>query len=260
MKKILSLTLLGIILNLSLTSCKKDTPDEPVPPTTQGKKLIGYMDSDGNAISSVTYDERGRISFIAGTAIDDETKQRVTTNITYRYTNDSIKVSVNGDAGNLMASLKYKLDEKHRIIKAIITEFDEDDPEVYAFFYDKHNQLVRISSDDESSQTITWREGNISSVATREDGSTSIEKYTYTDYSAKHFISLGAIFGTPEMLGVESCLFMQGYYGTYPKNLIKGQFGGNGYSELTFTYELDADGYVTKASDSKGANCMFFWQ
>ena len=141
----------------------------------------------------------------------------------------------------------------------ILPETDEAEGEMYILSYNNHNQLAGCHANDGENIELTWTDGNISSVISR-DEETTTTNYTYTDYNAKHFLSVSAVFGTPELLGVDQVLFLQGYYGVYPKNLIKTETVVEESSTLTYTYEIDAMGYVTKASDSKGKFCVFTWK
>ena len=76
MKKILSLTIFSLFLTLGLTSCKGDSPEPPTPPLEQGRKLLGYVDSDGTSIKTVNYDAQGRITSLAIAQIDANTNKK----------------------------------------------------------------------------------------------------------------------------------------------------------------------------------------
>ena len=259
MKKILSLTIFSLFLTLGLTSCKGDSPEPPTSPLEQGRKLLGYVDSDGTSIKTVNYDAQGRITSLAMTQIDANTNKNVNLNWAYRYTNDSIILSITNLESKAVSKVEYVLDAKHRVVKMILPETDEAEEEMYILSYNNRNQLAGCYANDGENLELTWTDGNISSVISR-DEETKTTNYTYTDYNAKHFLSVNAVFGTPELLGVDQVLFLQGYYGEYPKNLIKTETVVEDSSTLTYTYEIDAMGYVTKASDSKGKFCVFTWK
>lgn len=259
MKKILSLTIFSLFLTLGLTSCKGDSPEPPTPPLEQGRKLLGYVDSDGTSIKTVNYDAQGRITSLAMTQIDANTNKNVNLNLVYRYTNDSIILSITNLESKAVNKVEYVLDAKHRVVKVILPETDKVEEGIYILSYNNRNQLAGCYANDGENLELTWTDGNISSVISR-DEETKTTNYTYTDYNAKHFLSVDAVFGTPDLLGVDQVLFLQGYYGEYPKNLIKTETVVEDSSTLTYTYEIDAMGYVTKASDSKGKFCVFTWK
>ena len=177
----------------------------------------------------------------------------------YRYTNDSIILSITNLESKAVSKVEYVLDAQHRVVKMILPETDLAEEEMYILSYNNRNQLAGYYANDGENLELTWTDGNISSVISR-DEETKTTNYTYTDYNAKHFLSVGAVFGTPDLLVVDQVLFLQGFYGEYPKNLIKTETVVEESSTLTYTYEIDAMGYVTKASDSKGKFCVFTWK
>ena len=260
MKKIFSLVIFGLFLSLGLTSCKGDSPEPPMPPAAQGKKLVGYVDSEGITIKTIKYDTRGRIIFISAIRPDDETNKMVESNFTYHYTSDSIIISMSDPDGSNVISIKCELDSKGRVSKMFVPEVYDEEAVMYLFTYDKNNQLINSYASDNESQTITWSEGNITGIVNQHKKVTTQTMYTYTDYNAKHFINLGAVDGTPDILGVEGILFWQGYFGAYPKNLVKTSSVVGDDDKTTFTYKLDDQGYVVKASNSDDDFCVFTWK
>ena len=89
MKKILSLVIFGLFLSLGLTSCKGDSPEPPMPPAAQGKKLVGYVDSEGITIKTIKYDTRGRIIFVSDRMMKQTRWSKVISLITIQTTASS---------------------------------------------------------------------------------------------------------------------------------------------------------------------------
>lgn len=262
MKKTVLLCLLGLAVCL-FTACSSDNDEgeEPTPQTISGKKISSVKEvwggegSEGSLIT-LSYDKQGRV--ISGKSVSTEKGKTNTSNINYSYSDISIEVREIASDG-YSYSYNYTLDDNKRISKAVVTYSNH--AETCEYTYDGNGQLIGITTNGGENYSISWHNGNISTVVETEtqNGRTSqyIENYTYTNYSAKNLIgSLGV--GMP--YHVDAILFMQGYFGAYPKNTISTYTSSEYKSTFTNKYEVDNQGYVTKISRSDGDICTFTWE
>lgn len=264
MKKSVLFSFLGLTVCL-FTACSSDNDEgkEPTPPTVSGKKISsvktvwGGEGSDGS-LTTLSYDKQGKV--ISGKEVSTEKGETYTSNINYSYSNTSIEVKTISSDG-YSYSYNYTLDSNKRISKALITY--KNHAETCEYIYDEKGQLVGISSNGEYSYTLSWHNGNISTVVETEtqNGRTSqnIENYTYTNYSAKNLIGIEGrgVVGISDYL--DPILFMQGYFGAYPKNTISTYTRNNEPTE-TQKYEVDSQGYITKISASDGDTYTITWE
>lgn len=88
----------------------------------------------------------------------------VESNFTYHYTSDSIIISMSDPDGSNVISIKCELDSKGRVSKMLVPEVYDEKAVMYLFTYDKNNQLINSYASDNESETITWSEGNITSI------------------------------------------------------------------------------------------------
>ena len=261
MKKSVLLSLLGLAVCL-FTACSSDNDEggNPTPPTVSGKKISsvktvwGSEGSDGSFIT-LSYDKQGRV--LSGKGVSTEKGETYTSNTNYSYSNTSIEVREIASDGDSY-SYNYTLDSNKRISKTLITY--KNHAETCEYIYDEKGQLVGISTDGEYNYSLSWHNGNISTVIETEtqNGRTSqnIENYTYTNYSAKNLIGS---FGVGMPYHVDAILFMQGYFGAYPKHTISTYTRNNEPTE-TQKYEVDSQGYVTKISVSDGDTYIIAWE
>ena len=147
-----------------------------------------------------------------------------------------------------------------RVIKAVSSE--DNRTRTYEFTYDHSGQLIRVLKGSDMTNYV-WENGNIIS-----DGEST---YTYTNKPAKKFVVLEDLeYCMPMPDGVDPVLFQQGYFGKYPRNLVKTAHsvtrhgdGSHYYTtplEINCTYTFDSKGNVTKAKDSKGTEGVFTWE
>lgn len=265
MKKSVLLSLLGLAVCL-FTACSSDNDEggEPTPPTVSGKRISsvktvwGGGGSEEGFLVTLSYDKQGRVAFVKD--VYTRKGETNTSNINYSYSNTSIEVREIASAG-YSYSYNYTLDSNKRISKALITY--KNHAETCEYIYDEKGQLVGISSNGEYSYTLSWHNGNISTVVETEtrNGRTSqyIKNYTYTNYSAKNLIGIKGrgVVGISDYL--DPILFMQGYFGAYPKNTISTYTRNNERTE-TQKYEVDSQGYVTKISASDRGTYTITWE
>ena len=267
MKKSVLLSLLGLAVCL-FTACSSDNNEggEPTPPTVSGKKISsvkavwGGGGSEDGSLITLSYDKQGRVISVKG--VYTEEGETYTSNFNYSYSNTSIEVRGIASDG-YSYSCNYTLDSNKRISKAVRTYNNH--AETCEYTYDENGQLVGITADEDNvtyTYTLSWHNGNISTVVENEtrNGRTSqnIEKYTYTNYSTKNLIGIKGR-GVVGIYYLDPILFMQGYFGAYPKNTISTYTLNNEPTE-TQKYEVDSQGYVTKISVSDGDTHTITWE
>ncbi len=264
MKKTVLLCLLGLAVCL-FTACSSDNDEgeEPTPQTISGKKISSVKEvwggegSEGSLIT-LSYDKQGRV--ISGKSVSTEKGKTNTSNINYSYSDISIEVREIASDG-YSYSYNYTLDDNKRISKAVVTYSNH--AETCEYTYDGNGQLIGITTNGGENYSISWHNGNISTVVETEtqNGRTSqyIENYTYTNYSAKNLIGIEGrgVVGISDYL--DPILFMQGYFGAYPKNTISTYTRNNEPTE-TQKYQVDSQGYVTKISVSDGDTYIIAWE
>ena len=267
MKKSVLLGLLSLTVCL-FTACSSDNDEggEPTPPTVSGKKISsvksvwGGTDSDGS-LTTLSYDKQGRV--ISVKDVFTEEGKTKTSNTNYSYSNTSIEVREIVSDG-YSYSYNYTLDSNKRISKAVLTYNNH--AETCEYTYDKNGQLVGITADGDNvtcTCTLSWHNGNINTVIYSEkeipNGKTTktIDNYTYTNYPIKNLIGLG-VASIPDYL--DYILFMQGYFGAYPKNPVQSMKSSTNNSVYTLSYEIDSDGNITKITDSKNRSYTLTWK
>uniref|UniRef100_A0AB33J2U9 DUF4595 domain-containing protein n=1 Tax=Prevotella sp. GTC17259 TaxID=3236795 RepID=A0AB33J2U9_9BACT len=263
MKKSVLFSLLGLAVCL-FTACSSDNNEgeEPTPPTVSGKKISsvktiwGGDGSDGTLIT-LSYDKQGRVNSIKD--VSTEKGEIYTANANYNYSNTSIEVKENESGGDSY-SYNYTLDDNKRISKAVVAHNNH--AETCEYTYDGNGQLAGITTNGGENYSISWHNGNISTVVCTEtrNGKTSqsVENYTYTNYSTKNLIGIAGR-GVVGISYLDPVLFVQGYFGAYPKNTISTYTRNNEPTE-TQKYEVDGQGYITKLSVSDGDISTITWE
>lgn len=239
MKKSVLMGLLSLTVCL-FTACSSDNDDSNNGNlNTSGEKLVGYTEklvgidgSDEHVIfQDFKYDAQGRlikVTVIHATKASPYSPP-FTTIITYSYSPNTIfKQSPEGNVNYTLAN--------GRIYKSVYSNRDQH--EICEFTYDNTGQLTRVTSSNDGMTNIIWENGNIVYA----DGST----FTYTDYPSKKFVSLDNLeYCIPD--GVEPILFQQGYFGKYPRNLVKTIQKGS--KTINYTYTFDSKGNVLTATN-----------
>lgn len=120
--------------------------------------------------------------------------------------------------------------------------------EIITYKYDAENHLIQSEIDGYKIDYI-WENGNL--VECREsgmDGEIDVTRYTYTDMVNREQPDF--IAASNELLAWDEGLVWTGLLGVGNKNLLKGMRGDDEWSykdDFEMDYEVDADGYVTKA-------------
>lgn len=266
MKKSVLLGLLSLTVCL-FTACSSDNDEggKTTLPTVSGKKITSVNwwwgeDSEGD-LMTLSYDKQERV--ISVKEVSTEKGNTKTSNTNYSYSNTSIEVRSNESDGYSYSGI-YTLDNNKRISKAVLTYNNH--AETCEYTYDKNGQLVDITADGDNvtyTYTLSWHNGNINTVICSEkeipNGKTTktIDNYTYTNYPIKNLIGLGVV-SIPDHL--DYILFMQGYFGAYPKNPVQSRKSSIDNSVNTLNYEIDSDGNITKITDSKNRSCTLIWK
>ena len=264
MKKIVLFVLLSFGMCL-FTACSSDNDDKENNNgggmNLAGERLVGYSDNLGNVYSDFKYDAQGRLISVTRAYTEPESHSTDNYNhlITYSYAENTILRLYKGTGSHDNEKELYTL-VNGRIIKAVRSQYDR--TSTYEFTYDQLGQIIRVSNSNDMTNYV-WENGNIIS-----DGEST---YTYTDKPAKKFVVLEDLeYCMPIPHGVDPVLFQQGYFGKYPRNLVKTAhtvthyyYGSGHYTtplEINCTYTFDSKGNVTKAKDSKGQEGVFTWK
>ena len=262
MKKTVLFGLLSFTMFL-FTACSSDNDDKENNNgggmNLAGERLVGYSDNLGNVYSDFKYDAQGRLISVTEAYTDPKTRSTDNSPITYIYSENTILILISYNSRKL-----YTL-ANGRVIKAVSSEYDR--TRTYEFTYDQLGQIIRVS-DGSNMTNYVWENGNIIS-----DGETV---YTYTDKPAKKFVVLEDLeHCMPIPNGVDPVLFQQGYFGKYPRNLVKtahsvthhynGSYSYTTPLEINCTYTFDSKGNVTKAKEfkakeSEGQEGVFTWK
>lgn len=255
MNKTLIIATLGLLLLFS--SCTHDNDNEKE--KLSAGRLTGLSDNEGNTYSDFRYDGQDRLEGFSKKSIHTVDNQIISskqTHTSYTYFRDSIVKEVTGEGKRIKAT--YTLTDG-KITKAVINNAGYE--ETYTFSYDTDGQLSKISGyEDGGHTTVSWLHGNIDSVTTGYTGidEKNVMTYTYTDYPAKRFIAFGdSGYSQPILYGVEPVLFMQEFYGKYPRNLVKTASTADAYS---CDYTVDGKHNITKTVDSKGYESYLTWK
>lgn len=257
-------TVLFVLLSFGMclfTACSSDNDDKENNNgggvNLAGERLVGYSDNLGNVYSDFKYDDQGRLISTTGAHTEPGTHSTYNFLVTYSYSESTILKQLKGNSDNRKDF--YTLVNR-RVIKAVNSE--DNRTRTYEFTYDHSGQLIRVSEGSDMTNYV-WENGNIIS-----DGEST---YTYTDKPAKKFVVLEDLeYCMPIPDGVDPVLFQQGYFGKYPRNLVKtahsvthhynGSYSYTTPLEINCTYTFDSKGNVTKAKDSKGQEGVFTWK
>ena len=259
MKKKVVLGLLVCVVGL-FSACSSDNNDDNKGGNTvvTGEKIIGFTDNKGNVFSDFKYDKQGRLVSVIQESNSDEGKEK---NIfTYKYSENLIEAQSTGDRKT--TSIFYLKNGK-----ITNSTFKGEDVDVVEYTYDSNNQLSKVITKD-NTINISWQKGNITQISTPYKNDNIIEKFVYTNHSAKNFVALGELEDCiPIIDNVDPILFMQGYYGKYVNNLVEKVFTNHTSTstptdereKYTYTYTLDNKGKVVKITDNKGniGNCTW---
>lgn len=262
MKKSVLLCLLGLAVCL-FTACSSgndEITDNPNPPTVSGKRISSIF-GEGASAHDFTYDEQGRIISFKET-FTEEGKTDSADN-SYSYSNNSIAVR-RIESDGFAYSYTYTLNSDKKVTKVLVTYGNSVETCEYA--YDGNGQLVSISANDGSQYdyTLSWHNGNITTVVCKEtyrgNISQNIVNYTYTSNPTNGLIGIdnAGVASIPDHL--DPILFMQGYFGAYPKKTVSTYKSSEDNSTITVKYEVNSQGYVTKLSKSNGESHTITWE
>ena len=263
MKKTVLFGLLSFTMFL-FTACSSDNDDKE---NNNGggmnlarERLVGYSDTRGHVYSDFKYDDQGRLISITGARSEKGSHDTYNFLITYSYAENTIFRQLKASHYNIKNF--YTL-VNGRVIKAVSSE--DNRTRTYEFTYDHSGQLIRVSEGSDMTNYV-WENGNIIS-----NGEVI---FTYTDKPSKKFVALEAgLYCMPIPDGVDPVLFQQGYFGKYPRNLVKtihtvthhynGSYSYTTPSELNSTYTFDSKGNVTKAktaTESREGEFVLTWK
>lgn len=260
MKKKVLLGLLVCVVGL-FSACSSDNNDDNKGGNTivTSEKIIGFTDNKGNVFSDFQYDKQGRLVSVTQERNSDEGKEK---NIfTYKYSENLIEVQSIG---------KEKTTGTFHLKNGKITNstFNSKEADAIECTYDSNDQLTKVKT-EHNTINISWQKGNITQIITPYKNESFIEKFVYTNHSAKNFIALGELENCiPAIEGIDPILFMQGYYGKFVNNLVEKTFTNNTQyptptderEKYIYTYTLDNKGKVVKVTDNKGNIGNYTWK
>lgn len=265
MKKTVLWSLLGLFVSV-FSACSSDDNNEPTPnPSKQTAQLVTYQLDDQHrtiTLDEIKYDAEGRITKLVTSVKYKSGGGDFTIERNYTYRKDSVFAVTNN--GGYTKHFGAKLDEQGKIVSA------KDEEGEYRFTYSNGNQLTYIyetSYGSEYESTLTWQNGNIISANVNNEK----KDYTYTDYSASDVVKLEETsMALPDIYMLDPVLFKQGFYGAYPKNLIKTYtrkeyITENGeYKQVertyTLTYTLGSNNKITKITNEQGLTETYTWK
>ena len=261
MKKLISILSLTVGLLVSATafvacgSNDDDSTEDNSSGKQSSKRIIKIVEEDEHKTGekeeryiseiSLSYDSQGRIVKIVGET-NSSAGGNSSTVITYQYGETLIiskketkETDSNGQSFSSSILHSYTLD-KGRIIKDEKTRGSSSETITYS--YDANGQLASIlrSGSNINSYTVTWSNGNISSIGD--------VTFTSSNYSW--------VKGLPLQLEgsyMDNFLFSMGYYGNFPHNLISSykRHYSNRDSTYGSTYDYTLqDGLVTKVVET----------
>mgnify|MGYP001684191280 CR=1 FL=1 len=265
MKKIVLRVLLGLFV-CAFSACSSDDNNGPnFNPDNKEAQIATYLWENEYRIitlKEITRDIEERVTKLIIVSKSKTDNDEITTEQRYTYRKDSVFMvkTENGYTRHVNA----KLDEEGKIVSA------NDDYGVFKFYYVNGNQLSHVHENSQGSDYdtfITWGNGNIFSV----NASSVKTDYTYTDYPATHFLKINDwSMALPDIITLDPILFKQGFYGTYPKNLVSNYtrqelVNENGEDKQverthTLTYTLDSKKNVTKITYDQGTTETYTWK
>ena len=260
MKKTLLLGFLTCVLGL-FTACSSDKNDDNNGGTIiiTGEKIAGFTDNVRTIIYNIQYDKQGRL--VSATIEKIGANKEKKSVLTYTYSNNQIQAQSTGDREAVSTFYLKNGKITNSTLKG-------DDSDVVECIYDSNDQLTNVITKDNSTN-ILWDRGNIIKLSTQSKDYNTTDIFIYTNHSAKNFIPLVELDDcVPAIDGVDPILFMQGYYGKVVNNLVKEKYGYTTFSSTSstkhagaaYTYTLDNNGKVVKATDNKGYIGNYTWK
>ena len=228
---------------VSFTACKKS--DDSSSTVTGGQTCQVATATSHSAAVAFSYDAAGNLTKVTET---DSGSLTPTSTLTYTYSPDGKTITCTGNNGHQTRITTATVEAGH-IIKEVIVKPGVTDEDTAIYFY-SYNSLGQLTRKIEGYQykkpfvardttDLTWTNGNMTSMKLRD--STVTIAYNTTPDKMGYFGMISSAFGF-EFLGGAAPFSM---YGVKNTNLMA-SVSQTGVVLGTATYELDANGYITK--------------
>jgi hypothetical protein len=223
----------GIIMVAIVTSCKKDHSTPPVV-----EKKISKLMNGSTVTGAFTYNTDGSLATYEAPKIK----------IVYDYSNHSYAVKYYSSNGYLFSEAKNAIIKNDRLQSLFYLGYNTDGSLsynfTYHFTYNSDSTLAKYHDDNDANVYVfEYAGGNFTKVSHSNSGIVKdVDSYEYyADKPNKFNIPIQEyLMELPELV--------KNLLGKGNANLIKKEtrvVGGNTFA-TTFTYKLDADGYVTQ--------------
>lgn len=225
-----------------------DSGDEPGP---AGKKLISELyfyfpqnpDQEWQRCE-LTYDDRNRLirwRNAVNEILGGGSTVTLTETITYEYGEGLVRIT--SDDKEDGTSFTVYLNGAGYAERAEKTNAQDGKTRITRYAYDAENRLIRTEQDDEREDYI-WQNGNLVEIRYGSESETNSTWFTYTEHENRESLDI-----IPDRVAWDEELVMAGLLGIQSRNLVRTQKGDEqsyGKDDLTFSYEFDTDGYVTR--------------
>lgn len=211
-----------LISTIVLSSCKKNKPENPVPPVQHKVKTITFQSGD---VSNFEYDSQGRLIKITGSTSREE----------YTYTNTTATWKLYQGAV-LLDQINYTLNAQ-----GMATRLTKQNGETEDYTYNSNLQrLTEIHSD--GYKYYYYYTGNNADSIIILDGNSTVRKRWYFEYDPATNNTIGQSYEGISFIGRDN-------EKAYRVRRIK-HFDANGVLQNTqvndFAYEKDAQGRITR--------------
>lgn len=257
--RFIGMAVVAIIMSVNFAACGDDDEEENTPITQKYIETLKYTDDDTEYELKASYDDKNRLIKIANNDVDF-TVNYGTSTIVYNSKYDHYEFS-------------FKMNDKNYVTEITATTGSQYANEEAQFSYDGNGHLInsvyKYKYDNQEYREMSvhqWKDGNLINIKTGLGDETeqfdfkygnSINKGNIQPYYGIYDNSLFKIMPT-ERIG--SILVSSGLFGKLSRNLVSSMAMYD--DERTYTYELDANGFVNKAtwvdSETFGSNLFTY--
>lgn len=259
--RLIGLLIMAVMVSINLTACGDDDDEENTPITQKYIETLKYTDDDTEYELKASYDDKNRLIKIANDDVDFTINYETSTIVYYRkYDYDYREFS-------------FKMNDKNYVTNITATTGSQYTNEEAQFSYDGNGHLInsvykyKFNNKDYREMSVhQWKDGNLINIKTGLGDETeqvdfkygnSINKGNIQPYYGIYDNSLFRIIAT-EKIG--SILVSSGLFGKLSRNLVSSMSMYD--DERTYTYELDTNGFVNKAtwvdSETFGSNLFTY--
>lgn len=227
-------------------------------------RISSFQDNTGYTYNQFIYDDEGRLTSFTVTSTDTHSGTS-----TEKFTLDYFPSFIRTSEGRT-----YTLSDG-RVTHLEEQPYRSNNYSQYDFTYDRDGQLTLVAESqynngillNTSRTRIQWQNGNITS--TESGGETS--SFVYTGIPSNNFFPMEDLEASMPLIdGVDPYLFSKGYFGKYPRNVVKTcTVSGNDRSyTYTYNYKIDNKGNIIeveeedsyKSGSDRKYNCKYTWE